>query len=261
MLVHVYLGCFAFYSSTSRTPSPITPACTSAVPAAASVAEPTSTADGSGDQTGDQTGAHAETGGETGDETGAQTGAQTGDQTGDEMWCCTEPGCSRSFCRRQALEFHLLAGKHDKRLERESVFDTVGKMWASKCFGVSSKQQPVPSTTEDVVDATASTSVSDDDKSKMGWALKENRKAKRFSAEVKTYLQGVFDLGEKTGIKAIPEQVAQQMRTMFRPDNWLTSRQITGVFSRLAAAARRTGEGDYEAQQHEHDQQQLLQQI
>ena len=60
-----------------------------------------------------------------------------------------------------------------------------------------------------------------------------------------------FDLGEKTGLKADPNQVSADMRNArdeennrrFCREEWLTKNQIKSFFSRLASAKRK-GEDD-----------------
>ena len=69
---------------------------------------------------------------------------------------------------------------------------------------------------------------------------------------MKEYLTAKFDIGEKTGDKADPTQVASDMRNakddnnsrLFRREEWLTKIQVKGFFSRLAAARRRRGNED-----------------
>jgi hypothetical protein len=64
---------------------------------------------------------------------------------------------------------------------------------------------------------------------------------------VRAYLTTKFDVGERTGNKADPEQVAIDMRNardesnvrLFERECWLTKTQIQGFFSRLAATRRR----------------------
>ena len=55
----------------------------------------------------------------------------------------------------------------------------------------------------------------------------------RFSEDQKKYLVKVFKEGEKTGIKASPEEVHQKMRQHFSPSEYVTERQIRSLFSRL----------------------------
>ena len=69
----------------------------------------------------------------------------------------------------------------------------------------------------------------------------------RFTPKVKAYLNAKFDLGEKTGLKADPNQVSADMRNArdeennrrFCREEWLTKNQINSYFSRLASAKRK----------------------
>jgi len=74
-----------------------------------------------------------------------------------------------------------------------------------------------------------------------GWALKKVRNAIHFSENVRNYLQEVFLLGEDTGHKANPGDVATHMKGLrdssgkkrFQKKEWLTTVQISRYFSRL----------------------------
>ena len=77
-----------------------------------------------------------------------------------------------------------------------------------------------------------------------GWALKDTKKSSRFSANQKEYLSDRFREGEANkSAKADANLVAKQMRyakgldgtRLFQMDEFLTSQQISGYFSRLAS--------------------------
>ncbi|KAL9961697.1 hypothetical protein ACROYT_G030694 [Oculina patagonica] len=82
----------------------------------------------------------------------------------------------------------------------------------------------------------------------MGWALKTH-KSSRFSETVKAYLNDRFLIGEETGNKASPTQVAREMRRerdvkgnrLFVGSDCLSSQQIASYFSRLATAKKKHG--------------------
>ena len=82
----------------------------------------------------------------------------------------------------------------------------------------------------------------------MGWALKEH-KSTRFSTAVKAYLNDKFLIGEETGNKASPTQVAREMHRerddkgnrLFVGGDCLSSQQIAAYFSRLAATKKKHG--------------------
>ena len=78
------------------------------------------------------------------------------------------------------------------------------------------------------------------------------RVSTRFSPKVKAYLNAKFELGEKTGLKADPNQVSADMRNARDEENnrripreeWLTKNQIKSYFSRLASAKRKGQQTD-----------------
>ncbi|CAB4008859.1 Hypothetical predicted protein [Paramuricea clavata] len=128
-------------------------------------------------------------------------------------------------------------------------FDAIRRDWAQKfasvdigyskaCSSNSTKLQ----TSE--VPATASLSLH------QGWALSKPRSNARFSENVREYLTALFTLGERTGQKADPTQVAAGMRIankesnerLFSREEWLTKTQVQSFFSRLAVK-RRQGQG------------------
>ena len=75
------------------------------------------------------------------------------------------------------------------------------------------------------------------------WALRSTKKAARFSAKQKAYQDEKFKIGEQTGFKADPSQVAQDIRhaknedgsCRFTVDEFLAPQQIKSYFSRMAA--------------------------
>ena len=77
----------------------------------------------------------------------------------------------------------------------------------------------------------------------MGWALKTAKKKTMFSQEQNKYLTEQFVIGEESGKKADPKQVLQDMRKvrsesgvrLFLGKDVLSSQQVSGLFSRLAA--------------------------
>ena len=81
-----------------------------------------------------------------------------------------------------------------------------------------------------------------------GWALKRSKKKARFTEDQRKYLGDKFRIGQETGRKADPEQVAREMRyarnergeRRFKVDEFLTAGQIQSFFSRTAAKLRHT---------------------
>jgi len=87
-----------------------------------------------------------------------------------------------------------------------------------------------------------------------GWALRSTKKATRFNAEQKGYLDEKFKIGEQSGHKADPAHslVTKDMRharqedgnCRFTVDEFLTPQQIKSYFSRAAAKLRQRGRED-----------------
>ncbi|KAK3748846.1 hypothetical protein QZH41_006632 [Actinostola sp. cb2023] len=103
-----------------------------------------------------------------------------------------------------------------------------------------------------------------------GWALaKPKTGGVGFSKKVRTYLTTKFGIGERTGRKADPDEVALNMRNardeknerMFLREEWLTKTQVAGLFSRLASRQRSRGQEalstDEELQSEEGDRQDI----
>ncbi len=78
----------------------------------------------------------------------------------------------------------------------------------------------------------------------MGWALKSSQGTRsRFTEKQKNYLIQKFEIGESSGMKLNATTVAKSMLSakdsngmkLFTKDEFLTSQQISGFFSRLSA--------------------------
>ncbi len=78
----------------------------------------------------------------------------------------------------------------------------------------------------------------------MGWALKSGQGTRsRFTEKQKNYLIQKFEIGESSGMKLNATTVAKSMLSakdsngmkLFTKDEFLTSQQISGFFSRLSA--------------------------
>ena len=154
---------------------------------------------------------------------------------------CPEEGCIKVYQSFAALQRHLDLGKHLIRLERETQYDQVKRKWAETCLSFAGGYlQSVPSTsaaaTADQPDSQNVPSTEE------GWALKNVRNVVNFSENVRNYLREVFLLGEETGHKASPGDVAMRMKGLrdisgkkrFQKKEWLTTLQISRYFSRLS---------------------------
>ena len=82
-----------------------------------------------------------------------------------------------------------------------------------------------------------------------GWALRASKKSKHFNENQKNYLDEKFKLGQETGYKEDPSQVASDMRRAknengehrFAVGEFLSPQQIKSYFSRSAAKIKQAG--------------------
>jgi len=156
-------------------------------------------------------------------------------------FACPEEGCIKMYQSFSALQKHLDVGKHLIRLERASQFDEIKKKWAETCESLAGSYiQALPSTSaaiEQPDDQSGTPSAEE------GWALKKARRAVHFTEKARNYLREVFLLGEDTGKKSNPTDVATRMKSLredsgkkrFEKREWLTAEQISRYFSRLSA--------------------------
>ena len=155
---------------------------------------------------------------------------------------CSIVGCENAFQTFSELQLHLDIGKHN--IKRMNQYDELKRDWALKFSSVdttntisSSESQPKQSQEK----RSASRCL------QRGWALHKPRSSTRFSQNIKDYLTARFNIGERTGRKSDPAQVALDMRSakdesnerLFTRSEWLTKNQIQSFFSRLAAARRK----------------------
>lgn len=126
-------------------------------------------------------------------------------------------------------------GQHSRVVNNETVYDTIRREWAKKYDNINSNPTSASSLAREMVEGQTEL--------QQGWALSKPRTGGvRFSQKVREYLIKKFDLGELTGNKADPLQVACDMRNsrdecgdrIFTREEWLTKTQIKGVFSRVA---------------------------
>ena len=153
------------------------------------------------------------------------------------LFSCPVEGCVSTFQRHCNLERHLHYGKCKFVEERHSLLDKAKILYAEKLQEGSSAQPFIAGSelSEHSVQALP-----------QGWALRSTKKAARFSAKQKAYLDEKFKIGEQTGFKADPAQVAQDMRhakhedgsRRFTVDEFLAPQQIKSYFSRMAAKFR-----------------------
>ena len=165
------------------------------------------------------------------------------------MFVCPEEGCNNAFDSFGELELHIDVGVHETpNRKKESLYDTIRRNWAEKFSSIDSYQRSTtPNQPGDFLVSSEGTSPT----LNIGWALGKARTGGvRFSEKVRMYLTAKFEVGERTGRKADPEQVALSVRSarnernerLFERDEWLTKTQITGYFSRLSSRQRSRGQ-------------------
>ena len=103
----------------------------------------------------------------------------------------------------------------------------------------------------------------------MGWALKSSA-TKRFSQKQKDYLSIQFRIGERTGQKVNAATVAKDMMSardtegnrLFTNEEFLTSKQIAGFFSRMASKKTLPDEiSDLDIEQHSVDKEKAFSEL
>lgn len=157
----------------------------------------------------------------------------------DTLFACTQEGCVRSYQTHSSLQKHLDFGKHKYALERETLLDKAMLKYAEN---LEAGQANVKD--KDMSEETPSPLATEIPNSQMGWALKNSTtQRRRLTENQKKYLTDLFILGEQTGRKSDPNEVATSMRKarnkdgafLFQSDSYLTSKQIAGFFSRLSS--------------------------
>ena len=159
------------------------------------------------------------------------------------LFVCPEDGCTSNFDSFSDLELHIDVGLHEIERNNESLYDGLRRDWAAKFAGIDSYKSEVCNKPDESSHMSRKDSLSP---LSMGWALKPKTVNSRFSENVRSYLTSKFDLGERTGRKADPDQVSSEMRAArsengerrFERKEWLSKTQIAGFFSRLSASRK-----------------------
>jgi hypothetical protein len=167
------------------------------------------------------------------DESGSE---ESGKENG--LFSCPFEGCIKTFQRHANLEHHMSYGKCQLQPEKRTLLDQAKVIYRQKLLEGASEQP--------LLSAISNTSQPSSDRMNtlsQGWALKTSKTGKRFNNNQRGYLDEKFALGQGTGIKADPEQVARDMRRAktengsrrFKYEEFLTPQQIKSYFSRSAA--------------------------
>ena len=158
---------------------------------------------------------------------------------------CSKLGCNEAFESFAQLELHLDVGKHTA--SRLNQYDVIRRDWALKFSSVDNPADTEMYSVPSGGPPTFSEVTSSKSSLQTGWALSKPRSSVRFSPKVKEYLTARFTIGERTGCKADPGQVAADMRNaknesnerLFTRSEWLSKNQVQSFFSRMAAARRK----------------------
>lgn len=175
-------------------------------------------------------------------------------EEGAGVFHCPNEGCIKVYQRHWALEKHMSYGKCELRPERATLLDQAKQMYHVKLTEGTS----AGATSHDGGAATRGISEISNQPAK-GWALKQTKKAGRFSEAQKKYLDDKFNIGQQTGHKMDPGSVARDMRyaktsegtRLFTRDQFLTAQQVQSYFSRHAAKLRHQHTEDDGVSDHE----------
>ncbi|XP_062571575.1 uncharacterized protein LOC134233610 [Saccostrea cucullata] len=162
-----------------------------------------------------------------------------------QIFHCSVLGCNQHFSSYQHLLEHIELDRHVQ--EKSSTFDEIRHLWSETCHSnlfMSKQVLQIGTDLHSVEDSNSSRK-----KLPQGWALKKARKFARFSVKVKEFLIRVYQEGEKSGRKANPNEVAQQMRSLrhsngekfFTSEEWLQPSQINSYFGRLSLNGKASG--------------------
>ena len=145
---------------------------------------------------------------------GQEIGASTENEV--RFFSCPVEGCVSTFQRHSNLERHLHYEKCKFVKEKHTLLDKAKMAYTEK------------------LQEGSMLSEQSGEVQPQGWALRSTKKATRFNAKQKGYLDEKFRIGEQSGHKADPAQVAKDMRhakhedgnRRFTVDEFLTPQQI-----------------------------------
>ena len=173
------------------------------------------------------------------------------DQDMNASFSCPNVGCVKVYQRHSALEKHLFYGKCEILPVRETLMDKAKVLYHEKLLG---EESALPS-----LKGTPHQCPPTNEVLPQGWALSSSKKATRFSDTQRQYLDSKFKVGQETGLKLDPEDVARDMRyarnqegeKLFTVSEFLTARQIQSYFSRKASKLRNAHSDDEQSDQEE----------
>ena len=153
-------------------------------------------------------------------------GMAAGDQAVDVP--CPEVGCDRTFKSQEDLTTHIACEVHGAVPYRDTKMDIVKRKWAGRVEAIVK-----PGGSSSTLTFSCSTE-SGDALVSAGWALCGHKTIRRHAPDVRRFLEKEFMKGVEKGIKENPVNVARRLKAEFGKDNWLTSQQIMGFFSRMS---------------------------
>ena len=118
-------------------------------------------------------------------------------------------------------------GKHNYVLERESFLDKAMVRYAEN---LESGSASIEEKAQEIAEESGRMSLVVN----MGWALKHTSTSRRLNKKQKEYLIDIFLHGEQTG-QSMRKARNEDGSLLFLSEEYLTSQQITGFFSRTAA--------------------------
>ena len=135
---------------------------------------------------------------------------KTAEAHSETKYECPEPSCKEEFEKHSELDLHLNIFGHStvSHPVKESLYDQLKKDWVHR-FETLSLREERPSSDR----VTENTDRSSHPPLSMGWTLHKRSSSKRFSSKVREYLTTKFTIGQETGRKEDPAQVAKDMQT------------------------------------------------
>ena len=159
------------------------------------------------------------------------------DTASSQLFFCPEEGCIKSYQRFAALQHHLDCGKHERKLERETLLDKA-------VHGYAARLEKQTASVPQLQQCAESGRAPNRSLLPMGWALKTSQVSRaRFTDKQKNYLLSKFLIGEQTGQKLNGSSVPRSMMSardengdrLFTSREFLTGQQVASYFSRLAS--------------------------
>ena len=152
------------------------------------------------------------------------------------LFSCPSEGCVFEFQKYSNLEYYIIYGKYRIEEEKTTLIDKAKLLYVQRLTEGTSTQPQMASSTV-LMSSSSSIKLSE------GWALRASKKSTHFNENQENCLDEKFKLGQETGYKEDPSQVASDMRRAknengecrFAVGEFLSPQQIKSYFSRSAA--------------------------